>query len=69
MAAYEDALTKCHTTHAPWYVVPANHKWATRTIVADIITTSLQSLDLSFPQLSEAQRADLTKARKRLLED
>ena len=34
---------------APWYVVPADHKWVTRAVVADIVTTTIRSLDLKYP--------------------
>ncbi|HVJ66761.1 MAG TPA: polyphosphate kinase 2 family protein, partial [Caulifigura sp.] len=42
--AFEAALTATSTDTAPWYVVPADKKWATRAIVADIITTTLRSM-------------------------
>ncbi len=65
--AYEKALSATSTRWAPWYVVPADNKWATRTIVADVITSTLQSLKLEFPQLTAAQRAELDQARQKLL--
>jgi PPK2 family polyphosphate:nucleotide phosphotransferase len=64
--AYEAALTATSTEWAPWYVVPADHKWATRAIVADIITTTLRSLDLRYPEPTAGQRALLKEARKKL---
>jgi PPK2 family polyphosphate:nucleotide phosphotransferase len=66
MAAYEDALTATSTEWAPWYVVPADHKWVTRVVVADILISAMQSLKLKFPELSEEQQKVLKQARKQL---
>lgn len=49
MEAYQDALRKCSTEHAPWYVVPADHKWFRNWVVSDTIIRTLESLDLQFP--------------------
>ena len=62
MDAYGDALSATSTDCAPWYVVPADHKWATRTIVADILTTAMRGLDLKFPEVTDAQRRALAEA-------
>jgi PPK2 family polyphosphate:nucleotide phosphotransferase len=66
MSAYEDALNQTSTEWAPWHVVPADHKWFTRAVVADIIVTKLKSLDLRYPKVSEDGRRQLSKARKLL---
>jgi PPK2 family polyphosphate:nucleotide phosphotransferase len=66
MEAYEDALGATSTEHAPWYVVPADNKWATRAVVADIVTSAIRALDLSYPEVTEAQRKALAAARKQL---
>ncbi|MCI0642465.1 MAG: polyphosphate kinase 2 family protein [Gemmataceae bacterium] len=66
MRAYEDALSATSTDWAPWYIVPADHKWVTRTVVAAIVSTTICGLDLRYPQVSEAQRKELAEARKRL---
>jgi PPK2 family polyphosphate:nucleotide phosphotransferase len=66
MEAYEDAVRATSTKHAPWYVVPADDKWFTRAAVADILTTTIRSLDLKYPEVTEAQRAALAEARKML---
>lgn len=42
VAAYEDALTKCSTTHAPWRIVPANHKWFRDLSIAETIAGALR---------------------------
>jgi PPK2 family polyphosphate:nucleotide phosphotransferase len=64
--AYEEALSATSTEWAPWYVVPADQKWITRAVVADILTTTLESLGLKFPSLSKQQLEDLAEARKQL---
>ncbi len=67
--AYEDALTATSTNWAPWYVVPADQKWVTRAVVADILTTSILDLELSFPSPTEEERKELRNARKKLLNE
>ena len=66
MDAYEDAINATSTDWAPWYIVPADDKWATRAVVADIITSTLRDLDLKFPKLTETQLEMLAEARKKL---
>jgi PPK2 family polyphosphate:nucleotide phosphotransferase len=65
-SAYEDALGATSTEWAPWYVVPADQKWATRAIVADILVTTIRGLDLKFPEATEAHRKALAEARRKL---
>lgn len=48
--AFEKALNRCSTSYAPWYVIPANHKWSRDVIVGQIIVETLQRLDLKFPE-------------------
>ena len=64
MAVYEDAINATSTKWAPWYIVPADNKWVTRALVAEIVTATLKSLDLSFPKLNATQAELLVKARK-----
>jgi PPK2 family polyphosphate:nucleotide phosphotransferase len=66
MDAYERALSGTSSSHAPWFVVPADHKWFTRLVIAELVVQGLESLDLAYPQLSKAQLATLAAARKRL---
>jgi hypothetical protein len=63
MKAYEDAIEATSTDAAPWYIIPADRKWFTRLAVADVIVEALEELDLRFPEVTEAQRAELEKAR------
>jgi PPK2 family polyphosphate:nucleotide phosphotransferase len=67
MRAYEDAIRETATEHAPWFVVPADHKWFTRLVVAAAVVDALDGLDLRFPKVDGRQRAELRAAR-RLLE-
>ena len=63
MTAYEDVIRHTATSHAPWYVVPADHKWFTRLVVASAIVNLLDGLDLEFPRLDEARKRELAAAR------
>jgi hypothetical protein len=49
--------------------VPADHKWVTRAVVANVLTSSIRSLDLSFPKPAKEERAALAKAKEKLLAD
>jgi PPK2 family polyphosphate:nucleotide phosphotransferase len=64
--AFGEAIAATSQTDAPWYVVPADHKWFAQALVADIIVQALEDLDLSFPKLSEAQRRSLARSRRKL---
>jgi PPK2 family polyphosphate:nucleotide phosphotransferase len=66
MKAYEDMIRHTATPAAPWYVVPADHKWFARLVVADAIVEALESLDLKFPTVGADKRKDLEKARAAL---
>lgn len=50
MEAYEDAITRCSTPHAPWYVVPSDHKWFRLFAVSEIIRARLEAMAPSFPK-------------------
>jgi len=67
--AFEETVNHTSTEEAPWYIIPADHKWYMRTLISRIVVEQLERLDLRYPSLSEAQRAQLEKARKRLEED
>jgi PPK2 family polyphosphate:nucleotide phosphotransferase len=66
MRAYEDMIRNTSTKHAPWYVVPADHKWFTRLVVAEATIDALESLDLSFPKVDAERRKELKEARTAL---
>jgi hypothetical protein len=46
--------------------VPADHKWFTRLVVAEVIVEALESLELSYPKVSSARRKELAKVRAEL---
>jgi PPK2 family polyphosphate:nucleotide phosphotransferase len=69
MEAYEDALSATSTEEAPWYVIPADHKWFSRVLIADLVVEALESLDLDFPKVTDAQKHDLVEARKLLAKE
>jgi PPK2 family polyphosphate:nucleotide phosphotransferase len=62
--AYEEAFNHTSTDAAPWYVIPADRKWYTRLVVADIINQRLDALDLQYPTASEAHQQSLQDAKK-----
>jgi PPK2 family polyphosphate:nucleotide phosphotransferase len=66
MNAYDDMIRNTATEYAPWYVVPADHKWFTRLVVAAAVVDALASLDLRFPKIDAAQRKVLAAARRTL---
>ena len=57
MAAYEDALSRCSTDHAPWYVIPANKKWFRNYVVAELVVQALDNMRLKYP----APTVDMSK--------
>ncbi len=48
--AYEEALTRCSTKWAPWYIIPANHKWYRNIAVARILVETLRELNMKYPE-------------------
>ncbi len=66
MAAFEAALTATSTPWAPWYVIPADHKWLTQALVASILVDTIQALDLSWPEVTDDERKANLAARKKL---
>jgi len=67
MLAYEDMIRHTATREAPWYVVPADHKWFTRLVVSAAIVNALERLDLALPPIDPAAQAALKKARRALV--
>lgn len=64
--AYEAAIAATSTEWAPWHIVPADDKWATRAIVADILTTTIRSLKLEYPEVTSQKRVAMKKALRTL---
>ncbi|MBP6977776.1 MAG: polyphosphate kinase 2 family protein [Bacteroidales bacterium] len=67
--AFEDTLRDTSTDYAPWYIVPADHKWFARALVADIIVSTIRSLDLKYPVISDEQLKAMKEAKKTLEEE
>jgi PPK2 family polyphosphate:nucleotide phosphotransferase len=68
-AAYEAALRATSTRAAPWYAIPADHKWLTRTAVAQIVVHHLELMDPRHPEPDEAQRRAAAEAVRLLLDE
>lgn len=66
MRAYEEMIRATSTKHAPWYVVPADHKWFSRLIVSRILIEALEGLNLQFPALDATHRRELARVRRAL---
>ena len=49
MDAYEEAIEKTSTKHAPWYVIPSNHKWFRNLAISEILADTLDDMDLKLP--------------------
>jgi len=67
MDAYERAISETATKEAPWFVIPADHKWFMRTAVCDIILNTLQSQNLKYPVLAEEELGKMSEAKALLL--
>lgn len=66
MEAYEDAIRATAAPWAPWYVVPADTKWFTRLVVASAVIDAMERMNLSYPEVGEAKKAELAKAKEAL---
>lgn len=69
MEAYSDMITATSTDYAPWFVIPADHKWFMRYAVSNILINRLMELDLHYPVLSESEAQRLKEAEKLLLDE
>ncbi|MGZ4829244.1 MAG: polyphosphate kinase 2 family protein [Candidatus Angelobacter sp.] len=66
MNAYEEMIRNTSTPDAPWYVVPADHKWFTHIAVSSAIIQTLEEMDLQLPKVDKVRRKQLEEARKAL---
>jgi PPK2 family polyphosphate:nucleotide phosphotransferase len=69
MRCYEDTIQNTSSPDAPWYVVPADHKWFTRLVVAAAVVETIERLNLEFPKMDRAKRRELNAARAMLLRE
>jgi PPK2 family polyphosphate:nucleotide phosphotransferase len=69
MAAYEEAIRETSRPEAPWFVVPADHKWFARLVVAGAMVNAMERLKLEFPKVEGEALQELQKAREALLKE
>ncbi|MBR0700115.1 polyphosphate kinase 2 family protein [Bradyrhizobium diazoefficiens] len=65
-AVYQDIVRHTATAHAPWYVVPADHKWFARVVIGSVINATLEKLDLRFPRADKASLKEFDAVRTAL---
>jgi PPK2 family polyphosphate:nucleotide phosphotransferase len=66
MRAYEDMIQNTSSEQAPWYVVPADHKWFTRLVVGAAVIDAIKEMHPEFPTVDRAQRKELAAVRATL---
>jgi PPK2 family polyphosphate:nucleotide phosphotransferase len=66
MAVYQDIVRHTSTITAPWYVVPADHKWFARVVIGSAIVSALEALNLHFPRADKASLQEFKKVREAL---
>ena len=66
MLAFEETLNRTSTEQAPWYIIPADNKWFTHTVVADVIIEKLKALKLSYPAMNEEHEQQLVEVKELL---
>ncbi len=64
--AYQEAISATSTSYAPWFIIPADDKWYTRLAIAAIIYKQFKAMDIQYPAVTDAQKAQLTQAREML---
>jgi len=65
--AYEEAIEATSTDYAPWFIIPADDKWFSRLAIASVIHNQFEKLEISYPVVSESQKAELQKAKAQLM--
>jgi cell pole-organizing protein PopZ len=66
IAAYQDMIRATSRPHAPWHVVPADHKWFARLVVARAVAKALDDLKLDFPKVDGRALKEMQRVRKAL---
>ena len=66
MEAYEEAIAETARKHAPWYIVPADNKWFSRLVVAEVVIETMEQLKLKYPEVDPTKRKELAEVRQRL---
>src|SRR3954469_15772918 len=68
-AAYQEMIRHTSTKHAPWHVVPADHKCFARVVIGSTIVSALDRLDLHFPKVDKSERSEFKQVRQALLDE
>lgn len=68
-AAYQDVIRHTSAKHAPWHVVPADHKWFARVVISSAIVSAMDRLDLRFPEVDKGTVEELKRARDALTKE
>ena len=68
-SAYEQAFIHTSTAIAPWYIIPADHKWFMQLVVSQIIVEKLNSLGIEYPKLTAKQLENIEKGKQMLLDE
>lgn len=68
-AAYEKAISETSTHTAPWFVIPADDKWYARVAIAAVIYRQFKKLYIRYPEVNDVQKAELQKAKEKLLSE
>lgn len=66
---YQTAISKTSTEHAPWFIIPADTKWFTRLAIAEIMYLQFEALHLSYPKVSDEEKAKLEEVKQQLLSE
>ncbi len=67
--AYAEAISATSKKHAPWYIIPADHKWYMRYAVSQVIVETMGGIKMSYPVLSDEQKANLESCKNQLLQE
>ena len=65
--AYEEAINKTATEFAPWFIIPADHKWFSRMLIGHIIVETLTAMDIKMPEISAKEREKLQEIKESLV--
>jgi polyphosphate kinase 2 (PPK2 family) len=65
-AAYQDLIRHTSSKEAPWFVVPADHKWFARVVIGSVIAGALDGLNLRYPRVDKASLEEFATVRKAL---
>jgi PPK2 family polyphosphate:nucleotide phosphotransferase len=67
--AYELAIGKTSSDIAPWYIIPADHKWFSRVAIGNIIVETMKKMDIRMPEISDEEKNALKEAEQKLLKE